>query len=108
VIGSANEERTRMNTARLLVLAAAAALAAGAVHAQSGAEVLKARGCVNCHDTDKKKVGPAYRDVAAKYRDKKGAAADLVAKIRDGKGHPKIGATEAELKSAVEHVLSTK
>lgn len=73
--------------------------------AQSNPEILKAKGCLNCHDLEKKKVGPAFKDVAAK---KAGKADELVAKLKDGKGHLKINATEAEIKTAVEQVLSTK
>ena len=92
----------------LVIVAAAGALAAGIGFAQSGPDVLKAKGCMNCHDNDKKKVGPAYKDVAAKYKGKKGADGELVAKIKEGKGHPKIEASDAELKAAVGTVLSTK
>lgn len=92
----------------LWVIAAAAALAAGYGFAQSGADVLKAKGCLNCHEMDKKKVGPAYKDVAAKYKGNKGAANELVAKLKEGKGHVKIDASDAELKAAVGTVLSTK
>ena len=92
----------------LVALGAAGALAAGIGFAQSGADVLKAKGCMNCHENDKKKVGPAYKDVAAKYKGNQGAAATLVAKLKDGKGHPKSDATDAELKAAVGTVLSTK
>ncbi len=92
----------------LVIIALAAALAAGAGFAQSGADVLKAKGCMNCHDNDKKKVGPAYKDVAVKYKDDKGAEAKLVGILKDGKGHPKIAASDAELKAAVQQVLSTK
>jgi cytochrome c551/c552 len=67
--------------------------------------VLKAKGCLNCHEIDKKKVGPAFKEVAAK---KAGKADELVAKLKDGKGHMKINATEAEIKAAVDQVLSTK
>ena len=94
--------------AALLVLAAAGTLAAGSGYAQSGADVLKAKGCLNCHDTDKKKVGPAYKEVAAKYKGNTGAEAQLVAKIKEGKGHPKVAASDAELKAAVRQVLATK
>jgi cytochrome c len=94
--------------AALLVLAAAGVLAASSGYAQSGADVLKAKGCLNCHEMDKKKVGPSYKDVAAKYKGNKGAESELVAKIKEGKGHPKIAASEAELKAAVGHVLATK
>ena len=92
----------------LTVISVAAALAAGAGFAQSGPEVLKAKGCLNCHEMDKKKVGPAYKDVAAKHKDNKNAEAFLLDKIKEGKGHPKIAASDAELKAAIQTVLSTK
>ena len=94
--------------AALLVLAAAGTLAAGSACAQSGAEVLKAKGCLNCHEADKKKVGPAYKEVAAKYKGNAGAEAQLIAKLKEGKGHPKVAASDAELKAAVRQVLATK
>ena len=92
----------------LSIFTVAAALAAGAVVAQSGPEVLKAKGCMNCHDDNTKKIGPAYKDVAAKDKGKKGAEDELVAKLKAGTAHPKIAASDAELKAAVKHVLSTK
>ena len=92
----------------LVVVAAAGVLAAGAAQAQSGADVLKAKGCLNCHDVEKKKVGPSYKDVAAKYKGNAGAEGELVAKLKEGKGHMKIKALDAELQAAVRHVLATK
>ena len=73
--------------------------------ADAGADVLKAKGCLNCHDAEKKKVGPSMKEIAAK---KAGKTDELVAKIKDAKGHPKVNATEAEIKAAVEQVLATK
>ena len=89
----------------LLAIAAAGMLAGGLVQAQ---DVLKAKGCLGCHEMDKKKVGPAFKDVAAKYKGNKDAEAMLTGKIKEGKVHPKIAATDDELKSAVGTVLSTK
>ena len=89
----------------LAILAAMGALAAGFGFAQSGADVVKAKGCMNCHEVDKKKVGPSFKDIAAK---RKGAEAEIIAKLKDGKGHPKAAASDAEIKAAVQHVLSTK
>jgi len=86
------------------VFALALAIAAGSVIAQSGADVVKSKGCLNCHAVDTKKVGPSFKDIAAKKPD----AAAAVAKLKDGKGHPKIAASDAELKAAVGYVLSTK
>lgn len=97
-----------MNTLRVAlaaILVTSGWVLSDAAQAQSGGEVLKAKGCLNCHDTDKKKVGPAFKDIAAKNAGKSDA---LVAKLKEGKGHPKVTATDAELKSAVDQVLSTK
>lgn len=92
----------------LLIGAAAGLFSAGLVFAQSGADVLKAKGCLNCHEMDKKKVGPSLKDLAAKYKGNKNAPAMLVGKLKEGKGHPKAAATDAELKAAVDYVLSVK
>ena len=86
------------------VVAVGCVLAAGSVFAQSGADVVKAKGCLGCHAVDQKKVGPSFKDIAAK----KGDQAALVAKLKDGKGHPKVTASDAELKAAVGYVMSTK
>ena len=89
----------------LATLAAAGLLIGGTVQAQ---DALKKAGCLGCHDMEKKKVGPAYKDVAAKYKGKKDAEAMLVAKIKDGKGHAKINKPEADIKAAVEEALAAK
>ena len=86
--------------------ALAAGLTVGVVQAQS--DLLKTKGCLGCHDFDKKKVGPAFKDVAAKYKGDKSKAPEIVAKMKEGKGHPKLSASDADLKSAVEQALSTK
>lgn len=41
-------------------------------------------GCLACHSVEKKLVGPAWRDVAARYRDDSGAQARLVVKVSEG------------------------
>lgn len=48
------------------------------------ADLAKSRGCLACHATDRKIVGPSFKDVAAKYKDDVGAAARLAEKIRRG------------------------
>lgn len=92
----------------IMIIAAAGAMAAGVGMAQTGADVIKAKGCMNCHDVDKKKAGPSFKDIAAKHKDDKGAEDKLVQKLKEGKGHMKANATDAELKAAVQHVLSLK
>ena len=72
-------------------------------------ELAKSSGCMNCHAVGEKKVGPAFKDVAAKYKDNKDAEAKVTAELKDGKGHPvKVSATDAELKTLVEYALSAK
>lgn len=46
--------------------------------------LLAANNCMACHAIDKKIVGPAFRDVAAKYASKANAAALVARNIRDG------------------------
>ena len=41
-------------------------------------------GCDNCHAMDKKLIGPAFKAIATKYRDKADAAALLVDKVKGG------------------------
>jgi len=54
----------------------------GAAHANE--KLLQASGCTACHSVDKKLVGPAYKDVAAKYRGNKSAEANLIKKVKAG------------------------
>jgi cytochrome c len=44
----------------------------------------KAKGCTACHSVDKKVVGPAYKDVAKKYKADKDGKATMVASILKG------------------------
>lgn len=46
--------------------------------------LLSANACLGCHTVEKKIVGPAYRDVAAKYRGDAAAPSKLQASIREG------------------------
>ena len=92
-----------------LLMAITGMLVSGIAYAQSAEELLKSKNCLNCHELDKKKVGPAFKDVAAKYKGNIEAEAKLIAELKEGKGHPiKIVASDAELKTLVNHVLSLK
>ncbi|EKE17681.1 MAG: cytochrome c, class I [uncultured bacterium] len=67
----------------LLPLLAITALATATPAKASEAIVKKAR-CVACHTVDSKRVGPAYKEVAAKYRGDASAPGHLFAKVRAG------------------------
>jgi cytochrome c len=93
-----------MKVLAMSVAAAIALAAAGAVNAQE--ELAKSSGCLNCHSVDAKKVGPAFKEVAAKYKGKADAEATLTAKISEGKGHPKTKAKDEDIPKLVKWVLS--
>ena len=64
----------------LITLAMTLSVAAPAFADQA---LATSKNCMACHAVDKKMVGPAYKDVAAKYKGK-GAEAALAAKIKKG------------------------
>ena len=72
----------------LMTLAAAGtmflATQASAVDADAAKALAQKSGCLACHAVDHKILGPAYKDVAAKYKGDKGAEARLVAKVKAG------------------------
>jgi cytochrome c len=63
---------------------AAAAPSAAAAKAPEGGDLVKANGCTACHGVASKIVGPAFRDIGAKYAKEGKAEAALVAKVKQG------------------------
>ncbi|RYE80982.1 MAG: c-type cytochrome [Oxalobacteraceae bacterium] len=68
--------------ALLFIGLAASALASNA--ALANADLAKAKNCMACHAIDKKVVGPAYKEVAAKYAGQKDAEEKLAQKVQKG------------------------
>ena len=52
--------------------------------ASAAEELAKKDGCLLCHAVDKKVVGPAYKEVAAKYKGDKNMEAKLIEKVKKG------------------------
>ena len=73
--------------------------------AGASADLAKSSGCMNCHAVDAKKVGPGFKDVAAKHKGK-GDEAAVAAKISGAKDHPKVKANEEDVKKLVTWVMS--
>jgi cytochrome c len=69
-------------------------------------DMAKANGCLNCHAVDGKKVGPSFKDIAAKYKGKADAEQTLVTKLTSGKGHPATKASPADVTTLVKWVLA--
>jgi len=102
-----------MKSAHLSLLALGGLLLLG--NAQADEALAKAKNCMSCHSVEKKILGPAYKDVAAKYKGDAGAADKLAAKIKaGGKGvwgeipMPPNNVTPDEAKKLATWVLSLK
>jgi cytochrome c5 len=82
----------------------------------SGTAMMQKYGCSACHAVDKKIVGPAYQDVAAKYKGDKGAEAKLVQKVKTGGSGvwgqvpmpPNTAVPDADVKALVDWILTLK
>jgi cytochrome c len=108
----------RLATHCLALLVVAAGLpAARAADASAAEQQLKSNNCVKCHAVDRKKDGPAYRDVAAKFRPEPDAEQKVIhhmtagekVKLPDGheESHKKIKTNdEAQLKNLAQWILS--
>ncbi len=70
---------------KAVVISAAAALVLGMSSAASADQALAQKNaCMSCHGVDKKIVGPAFKEIAAKYKNDKGAAARLAETVKKG------------------------
>ena len=102
-----------MKTVTMVMGLAAAALACSA---EAQEALAKKHNCFACHSIDKKVVGPAYKDVAAKYRGDKSAPAKLFEKVKKGGAGvwgpvpmpPNSQVPDADIKSLVNWILSLK
>ena len=80
---------------------------AGSVMAQAKADdLLKANNCMTCHAIGEKKVGPSFKDIAAKNKGTADAEKTITAKLKEGKGHPAVKASDADLGTMVKFVLA--
>ena len=82
-----------------------------------GRALAQKSGCFTCHTIEKKLVGPAWNDVAAKYHGQKDAEAKLVTKVAKGgsgawgtvpmpPNSPRVN--ENDIKTLVHFILSLK
>ena len=80
----------------------------------NGKKLIEASDCKACHSADKKSIGPAYREVAAKYKSDNSAVEKLTKKVISGGGgvwgetamaaHPQLSAAEAS--EMVKYILN--
>jgi cytochrome c len=104
-----------MKSIVISMIAAAGLMAAGSAMAVDMPDLAKKSNCTSCHTIEKKLVGPAWRDIAKKYKGQADAAAKLEAKVAKGgagvwgtmpmpPNAPKVSA--ADIKTLVEFALS--
>lgn len=98
----------------MVALAALGALVSNG--AMANADLAKQKNCMACHAVGNKVVGPAYKDIAAKYAGQKDAEKNLVQKVMKGgsgawgavpmPANPQV--SEAEAHTLVKWILSLK
>lgn len=102
--------RVGWTAAALWIVASTAAVAAS--DAQT---LLHTYRCYVCHDDDTWKAGPAFRDVADRYRASRRSASAMVLVIRQGQHgggpwhmppHPEVGAAQARVMA--DYILSLR
>lgn len=94
----------------------AALIAIAALEAQASQDLAKAKNCMACHAVGSKLVGPALKDIAAKYAGDKHAESTLTAKVVKGSSGvwgpipmpPNPQVSEAEARTLVKWVLKQK
>ncbi len=102
-----------MNFLTSLVLSASLLVSTSAF---ANAELANKKNCMSCHTVDQKRIGPAYKDVAARYAGQKDAVDTLVQKVvKGGAGawgqvpmpaNPRV--SDAEARQLVAWILSLK
>jgi cytochrome c len=90
----------------IAMIAAAAFGLAHAAPAQAQEALARSSGCLACHAVDAKKMGPSFKDTAAKYKGNAEAEAMLLAKLGEGKKHPATKAKPEDLKAVVKWILA--
>lgn len=106
----------KLNTRTLALPLLAATLLASANLAIASEEIVKKARCIACHTVDAKRVGPPYKEVAAKYKGDAKAAAQLFDKVRAGGAgnwgtvpmlpHPADKISDDDLKAAIAWILA--
>jgi cytochrome c len=99
----------------VVLILAVAACTAGAANAHQGQDLLTKYDCYICHADTQTKTGPAYVDVAVKYRRDPKAVATLTALVKQGahgsgpwRMPPMPQVPDADARKIVDYILSLK
>jgi len=88
----------------------------GPACADANDALMQKSGCTACHAVEKKIVGPAFRDVAAKYKGDAGAPAKLAKKVKEGGAGvwgpvpmpPNSQVSDADIKTLIAYILGVQ
>jgi cytochrome c len=103
-----------MKFRHLLILSSGLFMAGNALADEA---LLRKSGCFACHTVEKKLVGPALKDIAAKYKGTPGIVATLAKKVRAGGGGnwgtiqmapAPATVSDDDLKTAITYILTLK
>jgi cytochrome c len=89
-----------MKTLLASILVATGVLVSGAAHASAD---LANANCGKCHEMDKKKKGPSYKAIAAKFKGREGDALKAVDPKAD---HPEFKAKDEDVRAIVKWILA--
>lgn len=85
--GDLAAQNRSVGAAKPAVAVGSVVVAQGAASQPKGpADLARRKACLSCHGIDKRVVGPAFRDVSARYKGQAGIEAKLVEKLRRGGG----------------------
>jgi cytochrome c len=103
----------RVNPARLFAIALAITASSSAL---ASPELARSKNCVACHHVERKTLGPAFKDIAAKYDGDAAAVKTLSDKVQKGgagvwgpmpmPAQPQVSQEEAE--ALVKWILTLK
>jgi cytochrome c len=92
-----------MKSIAIVAVLATGVLATGTTNATSGEELAKSSGCLGCHAIDTKKVGPAYKEVAKKFKGK--SQSDVATTMKVAPVHASLKVSDKDLKEILEWIL---
>jgi len=98
---------------KIVIVALTAAAAVLSAPARADEALAKKHNCLACHQADKKLVGPAYKDIAKKYKGQASAAGMLADKVKKGGSGawgpvpmpPNPAVPDADIKTLVDWIL---
>ena len=103
-----------MFNTKINILFASALLLFATQNVVADEALAKSSNCLACHSVDNKIIGPAFKDIAAKYKGDDGAIATLTDKVKNGGSGawgdmpmpPNAAVSDADIETLVNWILS--